>query len=97
MKTKLMIIFAAIIFSVTIAQANPGRNLTFLDAKGRTLVQPLKADEAPDSIPFDIAATFISIRQDVIHQVFDISDLMKPEEEEPVPFDVQEVFRTAKK
>lgn len=97
MKTKLMITFAAIIFSAAIAQANPGRNLTFLDAKGRTLVQPLKADEAPDSVPFDIAATFISVRQDVSQQVFDISELMKPEEEEPIPFDVQAVFKTAKK
>ncbi len=97
MKTRMIITAAAIIFSVTMASANPNKNLTFRDAFGRTLIQPIKVEEASDSVPFDVQAEFIRMRQEAANQVFDLSELMKPEEEEPLPFDLNIIFSTAKK
>jgi len=96
MKTRIIITAAAIMFSITLASANPNRTLTFRDAFGRTLIQPIKVEEASDSLPLEVQAEFIRMRQEAANQVFDLTELMKPEVEEPLPFDLNKTFITAK-
>ncbi len=97
MKTKSIIIAAAaIIFSISGLFANPtGKTLTFFDAYGRTLIQPIMGEEAIEDLPFDAAAVFQSVQSERAYQVFDLSELSKPEVEEELPFDLNKVFRKA--
>ncbi len=98
MKTKVMITAAAILFTISLANANPTRTfLKFYDAMGTELIQPFFAEEATDSVPFEIAAEFTKIKQEKIFRVYDLSELTKPEQEEELPFDLETVFRQAKK
>ncbi len=97
MNTKSIIIAAAaIIFSVSGLFANPtGKTLTFFDACGRTLVQPIMGEEVTEELPFEVAAVFQSVQTERAYQVFDLSELAKPEIEEELPFDLNKVFQEA--
>ncbi len=96
MKTKILITAASILFSISIASANPtGTQLTFFDSMGRMLIQPLMAEEATEALPFEIETEMEKIRKESIYRVFDISALSKPEVEEELPFDLQSVFQSA--
>lgn len=98
MKTRMIITAAAIIFSVSFATASSqGKNLIFKDGLGRTLIQPVKPEEACEPLPNEVEACFSSKCQGSASQVFDLSELMRPEEEEPLPFDLKKMFKTAKK
>ncbi len=95
MKTKSIIITAAaIIFSISGLFANPtGKNLTFFDANGKTLIQPILGEEATEELPLDVAVVFQNIQSELAYQVFDLSELTKPEVEEELPFDLETVFQ----
>lgn len=97
MKPKSIIIAAAaIIFSISGLFANPtGKTLTFFDAYGRTLIQPIMGEEATEELPFEVAAVFRSIKTERAYHVFDLSELTKPEIEEELPFDLNKVFQEA--
>lgn len=96
MKAKIIIAAASILFSISIAQANPtGTQLTFWDSMGRMLIQPIMAEEATEALPFELETEMEKIRKESIYRVFDISELIKPEVEEELPFDLQKVFQTA--
>lgn len=98
MKTKVLITAAAILFSISLANANPTRTfLKFYDAMGTELIQPFFAEEAYDSIPTEIAAEFTKIKHEKIFRIYDLSELTKPEQEEELPFDLETAFREAKK
>ncbi len=93
----MIITAAAIILSVTFASAKPGGALTFTDALGRTLIQPVKTEEACDNIPAEVQAEIFRMRNEAANKVFDLSELMKPEAEEPLPFDLDRMFKMANK
>jgi putative heme degradation protein len=98
MKTQLMITAAAILFSINIANANPTRTaLKFYDSMGKELIQPFFAEEATNSLPFEIAAEVTKIKKENACRIFDLSELTKPEQEEELLFDLETVFREAKK
>ncbi len=93
MKTRIIITAAAILFSITLANASSKeRSLAFRDALGRTFTIPLM-EEKDDTVPFDTRAVFNSIRSNMANQVFDISNMSKPEQEEALPFDPKEVLK----
>lgn len=96
MKTRIIITAAIIIISSTgIFAGSKERTLTFRDALGRTLSMPVMTEEA-ETVPFDTQAEFSRIRSEYANRVFDLSQMSKPEEEEPLPFDLQEVFHSVK-
>ncbi len=94
MKTRILITAAAILISVTMANAgSKERTLSFRDALGRTLSIPVM-EEMAEPIPFDTKAEFSRIRSNHVNRIFDISQMSKPEEEEPLPFDLDAVLKT---
>ncbi len=98
MKTKILITAAMMFFGISLANANPNRTfLKFYDAMGTELIQPFFAEEAEEILPFEVTAAFEQIKQERIYRIFDLSELTKPEEEEELPFDLEKVFRQAKK
>ena len=94
MKTRI-IITAAIIFisSTGIFASSKERTITFRDSLGRTLSIPVMTEEA-EKVPFDTKAEFSRIRSTDASRIFDLSQMSKPEEEEPLPFDLKEVFNS---
>ncbi len=97
MKTRIIITAAAIIFSISLANAGSKQStLTFRDSFGRVLTMPMMAEETPDSTPFDTKAEFSRILSDRSQSVFDISALIKAEEEEELPFDLDQVLKNTK-
>ncbi len=96
MKTRIIITAAAILFSVTMANAgSKERTLSFRDALGRTLSIPVMEEKA-EATPFDTQAEFSRIRTSNINRVFDISQMSKPEAEEALPFDLDAVLKSIK-
>ncbi len=98
MKAKMIITAAAIIFSITATMANPAETtLTFWNALGQKLIQPIMPEEAAEPIPFTVTNEVENIRNENTYRVFDRMQLSKPEVEEALPFDLEKVFHTAKK
>jgi hypothetical protein len=98
MKAKMIITAAAIIFSITATMANPNETtLTFWSSLGQKLIQPIMPEEMAVPVPFKVANEVETIRTENTYRVFDLSQLTKPEVEEELPFDLQEVYKTAKK
>ncbi len=97
MKTRIIITAAAILFSVTLANASSKqRSLIFCDALGRTLTMPMMAEEAAEATPFDTRAEFYRIHANDTIRTFDISKMLKEEKEEELPFDLDSVLKTIK-
>ncbi len=93
MKTRMIITAAIIIISSTFSFAgSKERTLTFRDALGRTLTMPVMTEEATEAVPFDTKAEFNRIRSMDASRVFDLSQMSKPEEEEPLPFYLQDLI-----
>ncbi len=98
MKTRMIITAAIIIISSSISFAgSKERTLTFRDALGRTLTMPAMTEEATEEVPFDTQEAFSLIRSMDASRVFDISAMSKPEEEQPLPFDLDKVFKAVTK
>ncbi|TVR40839.1 MAG: hypothetical protein EA394_07120 [Bacteroidia bacterium] len=87
-----MITAAAIIFSISMANANPNRNLVFTDKLGRTLIQPMKA-EAEEAIPAVIKSAIQCQKKRAVYQIYDLTDMFTPETEDPIPAEVQKAFK----
>ncbi len=95
MKTRILITAAAIIFSVSLANASSkARTLTFRDALGQTLTMPMMAEEAAEATPFDTRAEFHRIQANDTIRTFDISQMLKEEKEEELPFDLDSVLQS---
>ncbi len=95
MKARTIITAALILISSASIFANPNRTLTFRDAMGRILEQPIAFEELAEEVPAEIRAEFARIRQNGSSRVFDLSEMLEPETEEPLPFDLEKVFRQA--
>ncbi len=97
MKTKTIFFALALMLASTLASANPKqRTLTFRDALGRLLEQPVKEETVYDSIPFDVEAEFAKIRHSQASRVFDLSSMTKPEKAEPLPYFLKNVLTEAR-
>ncbi len=98
MKATLMIIAASIFMSINIVNANPTQTtLTFWDAMGNALIQPIMSEEEAEAVPAEVEKEFESIFLELIYRAYDLSELTQPEEEEELPFDLETVFRTLTK
>ena len=99
MKAKMIITAAAIIFSITTAtMANPNETtLTFWSSLGQKLIQPIMPEEIAEPVPFEVTNKAEVIRAENIFRIFDLSELTKPEVEEELPFDLEKVYKTARK
>lgn len=94
MKAKLILTAVAILFSASLTMANPSkRALTFRTTLGNILTQPVKEEVAQDSVPPHVQAEFLRLRQEKTVQMIDLTDMIKPEKEEPLPFDLNEVLK----
>lgn len=95
MKTRILITAAAILFSVSLANAgSKTRTLAFCDALGQTLTMPMMAEEAAEATPFDTRAEFHRIQANDTTRTFDISQMLKEEKEEELPFDLDSVLQS---
>ncbi|TVR43040.1 MAG: hypothetical protein EA394_02185 [Bacteroidia bacterium] len=93
MKTRMIITAALILFTATFVTAgSKQRTLSFRDALGRTFTISV-VEEKEDPAPFNLGNEF---KSNVSSRVFDISSLMKPEQEEEVPAEISEAFNHIK-
>ncbi len=93
---KLQTIFTAaiLLFCVTITTASSDyRTLTFYDNDGRPLTMPMMEEEPAEPTPFDTVAAIDSELTESTYIIFDITRFSKPEEEEPLPFDLDSVLK----
>ncbi len=97
MKAQIIIFATALIFGSITVFAQPTENIVIKDAQGVEYVQPVKGEYAEEELPAEVIDMIQVMRQEVLDKVFDISTLSRPEKEEPLPFDLQAVFKTAKK
>ncbi len=97
MKTRIFITAIVLLFSISLASASPKtRTLSFRDALGRTFTMPTIIEEAQEAAPFDIQAEFSRIRTNETARMIDLTNMIKPEQEEELPFDLNEVLKTIK-
>ncbi len=90
MKTRIIATLATILISASFISANANTTtLTFYDANGTELTLPLMEEEA-EAIPADLKSLFESAENEPQKHVFDISRYSQPEQEEELPFDLNE-------
>ncbi len=90
MKTRIIITAAIIIFTASIASSQS--LLKFHTIYGVELTQPVKAEEAPDTVPAMESEIIDCNSPCVSYEHFDITLFSAPEAEEPLPFDLEEMF-----
>ncbi len=94
MKTRIITAAALILINVTMANAgSKERTLSFRDSFGHILSIPVLEEKAEET-PFDTKNEFNRIRTNNVNRVFDISQMSKSEEEETLPFDLDDVLKT---
>ncbi len=94
MKTRIIATIATILISASIFTANANTaTLTFYDANGTELTMPVMEEEA-EAIPAEIKELFQEVESKAHNHVFDIPRYSKPEQEEELPFDLEEVLAT---
>ncbi len=95
MKTKVIISAAfLVLFTAMTFASSPKEVLKLKDSYGRILTMPVKTEEAvTDSLPFDLHDVFVKTRLQEVNTVFDISGMIKPEEEvDDVPRELRHLF-----
>ncbi len=90
MKTKIIITAAIIFFTASISSSQS--LLKFQTINGVELIQPVEAEEAPDKAPKPVSEIIDCNSPCVSYEHFDISMFSAPENEEPLPFDINEVL-----
>lgn len=96
---KLIITTALIIFATAFASAgSPSRLLTFKDSFGKILTMPVMEEkEKEETLPFDHEAVFAKAQSEIINQVFDVSSLIKPEQEvDDIPAELKDLLQGKK-
>ena len=94
MKTRIIATIATILISASFITANANTaTLTFYDAHGTELTMPVMEEEA-EAIPAEIKGLFEAEESKPQNHVFDISRYSKPEQEEELPFNLDEVLAT---
>ncbi len=97
MKIKIIFAVVAILFSINASMANQsGSTLTFWNAKGEKLVQPILMEEPTETLPVELRCEFKQIRNSYIFRVFDLSEITKPEKEEELPYYIVNEFHSSK-
>ncbi len=92
MKTRIIATIATVLISTSFITANANTaTLTFYDAQGTELTIPVAEEEA-ETIPAEVKDLFESATVKPHNHVFDITRYSKPEQEEELPFDLNEVL-----
>lgn len=93
MKTIAIIATALLISTAAFADNSESkRTLTIRDSFGRLLTMPVKVEEASEELPFNARAIFDEVRTKNATQVFDISDMSRPESEEEIPAELKHLI-----
>lgn len=97
MKTKIIFAAIAITFSMNASMANQSEStLTFWNAMGEKLVQPIILEEATETLPVEIRCEFRNARNSKIFRVLDLSELARPEQEEELPYYIRHDYHSAR-
>ncbi len=96
MNTRILIT-AAFIFILGFANASTSAYLTFTTANGVEINQPIEIEETEEILPGIIEEEILKAKANLVFYHFDIRDYFRPEEEEPLPFDLDTMFKTAKR
>ena len=94
MKTRIIATIASIIISATMITVNASASsLTFYNDHGLELTVPVM-EETAEEIPQEISEIFNTLRTEAeVHMhTFNIQHYSKPELEEELPFDLEEVL-----
>ncbi len=95
MKTKMIITSIAIAISINGLMANSSElTLTFFNASGEELVQPMMMEETIETLPLEVRCEFERLQKNRIYKTFDISEMMRPEEEEELPYFIKEILHS---
>lgn len=97
MKAQIFTIIAVCIIGTFTAFAQPTKSIVITDTRGIEYVQPVKAECADENLPMEVVEMIQTMNQLAAYERIDLTELTKPEKEEPLPFDLQKVFKTAKK
>ena len=90
MKTRIIITAAIIFFTASIASSQSV--LMFTTTQGVELTQPVQPEEAPDAAPALESEIIDCNSPCVSYGHFDVTLFSAPEAEEPLPFDLEEMF-----
>ncbi len=92
MKTRIIATIATILISASFITANANTaTLTFYDANGTELTMPVMEEEA-EAIPTELNGLFEPAEEKPHNHVFDITRYSQPEQEEELPFDLNEAL-----
>lgn len=95
MKAKMIFTAIAIAISTNGLMANQSEaTLTFWNAAGEELIQPLIVEEPAETLPPEVRCEFERLRNNSVYQTFDISKLIRPEEEEELPHYIINILRS---
>lgn len=95
MKAKLIISAIAIALSINGLTASTFKStLTFWNASGEELVQPLMMEDAAEPLPVEVRCEFQRLLNSRVETTFDISELIKPEEEEDLPVYIERMLQS---
>ena len=95
MKAKMIVTTIAIVLSINGLTASTFKStLTFWNASGEELVQPLMMEEAVETVPVEVRCEFQRLLNSRVETTFDISELIKPEEEEELPFYIERIVQS---
>ncbi len=95
MKTKMMITAIAFTLSINGLMANQSESvLTFWNAAGEELIQPFMVEETVETLPIEVRCEFQRLRNKGVYEIFDISELMRPEVEEELPHFIKEILHS---
>jgi hypothetical protein len=93
MKTIAIIATALLISTAAFADNSESKRiLTITDSFGRLLTMPVKVEEASEELPFNARDIFNEVRTKNSAQVFDISEMSRPESEEEIPAELQHII-----
>jgi hypothetical protein len=96
MKTKIFFAAVAIIFSINASMANQSEStLTFWNAMGEKLVQPIMMDEETETLPVELRCEYKNVRNSNIFRIFDLTEFTKPEAEEELPYYLRNDYHSA--
>ncbi len=95
MKTKMIITSVAIAISINGLMANQSESiLTFFNASGEELVQPMMMEETAETLPREVRCEFERLQNNRIYETFNINEMMRPEEEEELPYFIKEILQS---
>ncbi|MDR4988965.1 MAG: hypothetical protein RG741_09040 [Bacteroidales bacterium] len=93
----MIIIVAVIALSINGLMAHQSEStLKFWNSFGEELIQPVMKEEAIETPPLDIRCEFERLRTRDVYRTFDLSELVRPEEEQELPLYIERILHSAK-